>query len=410
MIDEHRVHGEVRYASDVVESHASELKNLLPHLERVVKDGNSALGKMKKNSRKLEAALEQELAGVRTYFVSLQDILREKENEIVSQMKSKASKKEKQSQKHANRLLAALEEAEKCRQVVEDVVETKSPAGDVSLLQRESQIRSRVQTGVHQVEEQVLTVRTRLDEFSSVASFVPDPLLEGHCRELCYVPPSPVQTRQYSSLMGYKDKPMSLPSSRSRSNAVAPEFSSSFNSSSSSSSPSTIAQRPFATFSAPSRSASEFAGILANRSSTVSSVATTKTPSNDVTTSVILPLTEIEGKNLIGPHNSVTAYPHGVWCTSEGTLLVTDCRQHLLRIVTSTGKCLETVGLEGKGDGQFVEPSAVTGASDGSILVVDGKGTGRVQKFSATGEVIKNICVYVCVYICVYASIYGCHF
>ena len=397
MIDDHRIHGEVRYASDIVESHASELRNLLPHLERVVKDGNSALGKMKKNLKKLEVASEREVASVRAYFASLQDILKEKEKEIVMEIGNKANKKDRQSQKHANRLLSALEEAEKCRQVVEDAVETRSPTGDLSLLQRESQIRSRVQAGVRLVEEHVLNVRSRQEELISVAPFVPDPSMEGHCRGLSYASPSSVQTRPVSSVVGDSNTIMPLPPSKSMTNAMATGHSSLLSPLSPASTTTTTPQRSCGTFSAPSRSASEFGGILASRSSTVSAgdaIAIKSPCGEDTTASPYQPLAEIEGKNLIGPHNSVAAYPHGVCCTSKGTILVTDCKHHLFRIITSTGKCLETIGTEGKGDGQFFEPTAIAGTSDGSILVVDGKGTGRVQKFSAAGEIDVNIYKY----------------
>ena len=50
-----------------------------------------------------------------------------------------------------------------------------------------------------------------------------------------------------------------------------------------------------------------------------------------------------------------------------------------------TGKCLEVVGTEGKGDGQFYQPTAAAVDADGNLLVID-KEAARVQKFSCSGE------------------------
>lgn len=98
------------------------------------------------------------------------------------------------------------------------------------------------------------------------------------------------------------------------------------------------------------------------------------------------PAAVIVTKNLIGSCNAVNAYPFGVACTVSGSLLVSDTRHHLFRVLTPTGKCLETLGSEGKGEGQFTEPTGVAVDGEGNILVLDGKNPGRLQKFSAAGS------------------------
>ena len=370
MIDEHRIHGEVRYVSEILDSHVVELRNLLPELKKVTTEGEATVRGVKDNSKKLETVLEAETSRVHSYFSSIRDILKEKEEDIVSEMKSTAKKKEKLSQKHVSRLSNALEEVEKCRQIVEDTVERK--AKDPSLLQAEPHIRARVYASMRQVEEQVLDSKASQDVFCSLTSFSPDPSVESDCRGLHYISSSPIQTRLYSTSLGEDEKRTSHIPSRSRSDAILP--------------PITISgHRPFSTFSTSNRDTSAFSN-LAGRTSTVS--CSKKRTSN---VNLKRPASEISRKNLIGPYNNVTAYPHGVCCLPEGTLLVTDCRHHLFRIVTSTGKCLETIGSEGRGDGQFCEPAAITTDADGSILVADGKGTGRIQKFSTAGNCILSL-------------------
>ncbi len=356
----------------------TELKNLIPDLERVSAEGKVTVSRIKKNSKKLEAALETEVLQVQSYFASMRDILKSKEQEVVSELTNRVSRKEKSTQRHVGRLNKALEEVERCRQVVEDAVERRSK--DPGLLQVESQIYEQVKAGQIQVEEQVGDFKFAQKELSSLSPFLPDPQVEGSCRSIHYTSSSPIQTRSRSSVLSESEL-SSSPVPRIRSVAGL-------------STDSSDAPRPFNTFSSPDKVSSQICRILPHRSSTISTVEKTVKeagPNVDgqALCDIVQPLSNISGKNLIGPYNHITAYPHGVFCLSQGILLVTDCQHHLFRIVTATGKCLETVGTEGKGDGQFCEPSAITGTVDGSILVADGKGTGRVQKFSASGNVLK---------------------
>ena len=50
------------------------------------------------------------------------------------------------------------------------------------------------------------------------------------------------------------------------------------------------------------------------------------------------------------------------------------------------------VGSEGRGDGQFLEPTAAAVDSDGNLIVVD-KEAAKVQKFTCSGE-----CMYMYTY------------
>ena len=81
--------------------------------------------------------------------------------------------------------------------------------------------------------------------------------------------------------------------------------------------------------------------------------------------------------------------PCGVCTGADNTIIITDVLNHCFRILTSTGRCLETIGLEGSRDGQFFEPTAVATNAAGCILVCD-KQPPRVQKFSVAGKMIAD--------------------
>ena len=86
---------------------------------------------------------------------------------------------------------------------------------------------------------------------------------------------------------------------------------------------------------------------------------------------------------------SQNVLPCGVCIGGNNTIIITDSRNHCMRILALTGKCLDVFGSEGKGDGQFVLPNAVAVDTFGNILVVD-KDAPRIQKFSPSGTYISQ--------------------
>ena len=102
----------------------------------------------------------------------------------------------------------------------------------------------------------------------------------------------------------------------------------------------------------------------------------------------LLPPVSIIGKDVLCmglSHECV--YPKGVYCMSDDTLAVTDVFNHCLRLVDTHGKFAKKIGREGRGGGQFKEPSAVVVTPEDHILVAE-RDNPRVQKFSAAGKYI----------------------
>ncbi len=325
---------------------------MLPTVEEVIEAGESSLLGMKAQSNTLRDSLSENLSSVDAYFASLQAILNDRKKSILHSMTSQANWQERIIQRRVVALDLGIDAMKKTKLTVEDTIETRSE--DIKVLLEENRLRSRIRASMKLVKDEMLDCKAEGNELSSIVPFTPDASLKAKCEGIEYT------VRQ-----------------KKRSNT---------------------------TFNSPARSrAGAFIGV-----SPMTTRATSKTISGRMdfkpiidtlpTKSVTLlpatahapincldPIFEIGTKNLIGSYNNVTAYPFGICCTKAGALLVTDTRHHLFRIMTATGKCLETVGIEGKGEGQFLEPTGITVDRDDNTLVLDGKNPGRLQKFSETG-------------------------
>ena len=129
------------------------------------------------------------------------------------------------------------------------------------------------------------------------------------------------------------------------------------------------------------------------KASSITSLPPTPPPavrrfSIDYQPEIIEPILEIGPRSIGGAFfRTVTkeVLPCGVCSGKNNTIVVADIRSSCFTVLTNTGKCLEVIGTEGKGDGQFVEPTAVCMDSEGCIIVAD-KALRRVQKFAPSGE------------------------
>lgn len=68
----------------------------------------------------------------------------------------------------------------------------------------------------------------------------------------------------------------------------------------------------------------------------------------------------------------------GVCVTPDGTVVVSDCDQHCLHVLTPAGTFVRTLGSEGTAGGQFFHPMGVAATKTGHVLVAD-YGNQRVQ-------------------------------
>ena len=371
MLDDHRVHGNVKFASEVLDDHVQDLQKIIPDADSIVASGEGMLLSLKSEIVALNDELTEGTSTVNSYFELLHNILREREKDILSGMKSKAKKKEKRLQKRIKALHQAVEGMKKSKMTLEEAVETRS--NQVGILLEENQLRARVLASMRLVEDETFDCKTLVGGFSYFPTFKIDPSVEGKCRSINYSIDSP-EPRRSQTAFPTTDIDVVQSGTRGRSSAFISHEG--------------RRTRPLSEHEVyPSHMLSTHSPLTIRTTAVNSSIKPLKT------VTVPDPITEIGTKSLIGHYNHVTAYPFGVCCTSqpEGALLVTDAKHHLFRIVTSTGKCLETVGTEGKGDGQFSGPVAIAVDEAGNSLVLDGKNPGRVQKFSNAGEF--NVCL-----------------
>ena len=217
-------------------------------------------------------------------------------------------------------------------------------------------LTGRIQAGMRLVEEEIGDFRkAQEDKVSTISSFTPDPSVEAKCQSIEYT----VERKK-------KRSNTAIENARGRAGAFAGQ------------SPTGRKRNMCKTLSG-SPIIEEVSVLPSLRVLSAAPAAV------HVSINFVQPRAEIGTKNLIGSYNTVSAYPFGVACTRSGSLLVTDSAHHLFRVLTPTGKCLETQGSEGKGDGQFIVPKGIAQDKDGNILVLDGNNPGRLQKFTETG-------------------------
>ena len=81
--------------------------------------------------------------------------------------------------------------------------------------------------------------------------------------------------------------------------------------------------------------------------------------------------------------------PTGVACDPRGTVLVADTHYHRVLRYTPDGELLGEFGSEGDGPGQFMYPTGLAVAADGTLYVSEFGGNDRVQVFGPDGRVLR---------------------
>lgn len=82
-------------------------------------------------------------------------------------------------------------------------------------------------------------------------------------------------------------------------------------------------------------------------------------------------------------------HPCGVCIGMNDCMVVSDMKNHCLRIIASNGKFIDVIGREGKGSGEFEEPCGISVDSQYNILVTQ-RDNPRVQKFSSAGKFLSK--------------------
>ncbi len=100
-----------------------------------------------------------------------------------------------------------------------------------------------------------------------------------------------------------------------------------------------------------------------------------------------------EGRFLSAWGEDVFTQPHDIWISPDDKVYISDCGDHTIRICTTEGEVLQTLGTPGtpgEPGTPFNRPTRAVGSPSGEIFVSDGYGQHRVHRFSAEGELIAS--------------------
>lgn len=368
MISEHRPHGDINYAINVLPLHIKHLRKHLPVASSVMAQGLSAMEALKSIETELKQNDEERVTEVEQYFAEMHRILEERERDILDSFQSEVKHKVKLLSRRHQALHDSVESVRKSMLSIEDIAERRTD--DIKVLIEEDSIKERLHTKMKTVESDIKQSEKSLAPLQLV--FKPDPALETLCKGVgddlqSSGPKFHLIRADTSPTIGSEcslEDPMSKLRAHSTSNVYPTDA---------------------------KRHSLDSAGPL---------LSTQKQPQqptslgklNSITEGEILdPVSEISAKGMVGASKLITPYPFGLAVANDNnTFLVADIKNHCISIVTTTGKFLDRIGSEGKGDGQLLEPTAVATDSAGNIYVAE-KGNLRVQKFSSAGELELSI-------------------
>ena len=99
-----------------------------------------------------------------------------------------------------------------------------------------------------------------------------------------------------------------------------------------------------------------------------------------------------EGRFLRAWGEGIFKMPHCACIGPDGNLYLVDAGDHTVRVFTTEGKLLRTMGTvnDPKEEQPFNKPTGIAFAPDGGFYVSDGYGNSRVHQFSADGKLIRS--------------------
>lgn len=356
MISEHRAHGQINYAVNVLSLHIKLLRKQLPAAKSVVAQGLSAIETIKTHESELKQRDEERVAEVEQYFAEIHHLLEEREREILDSFQGELRHKMKLLAKRRHILQDSIESVRKSMLSIEDVAERR--ADDIRVLIEEDSVKGRLHARMKAMETEIKMTQKSFAPLQ--LGFKPDPAMEMLCKNVggdlhSSEPKFKLVRADTSPTFGDTGNPFNKPRAHSSGDVFHPDVLNmkrgSIDSGDMSNSPQKHRQLPSLT-----------EGEIQE------------------------PACEISAKGLVGASRNMTPCPFGVALANDNnTFLVADIKNHNICIVTTSGKFLDRFGSEGKGDGQFLEPTAVATDLSGNIYVTE-KGSFRVQKFSSTGE------------------------
>ena len=89
----------------------------------------------------------------------------------------------------------------------------------------------------------------------------------------------------------------------------------------------------------------------------------------------------------LGGSRKESVHPCGLCIAANDSIIISDIKNHCLRIIASSGKFIDQISSEGKGSGLFEEPCGMCLDSKGNILVAQRQNP-RIQKFTPSGKFV----------------------
>lgn len=384
MLNGHRMHKDVKFASDALPEHISGLKIALSPTDSMLPEAEQILESLQSDAATIKHTGEEAASHVRSYFSNIQHILTERERQILDGIQTEVTKKEKVLSKQQQSVQEATGEIQNCMTIVRDISETRQD--DIRILLEEQSLRVRINNHLVHLESILGKIKHR-GNISFQKPFELDHAFEGQCKRL-----GEKQSRSFlpssSSSESFESITLPGPASYRRRNVNLSKERGAVSK-----------KKPLAkTRSECVKTNSEGVGypmLEMSSACTPQPIPSFRPRSqsfyeNIPEDAILLPYLEIGPKQLLGSTpRSASVYPSSVCTGKPDCLIVTDSRNHMFCILTPTGKCLESIETERKGDGQFMEPTAVTTDEDGNILMVDKGTTCRIQKYSPSGKALS---------------------
>ena len=375
IVDVHRMHNDIKSASDVLQVRIKSLKKSTAPVNTLLTKANSTLRRLRAEEVSIQKAAEEDMSQVQTYFSHLRNLLEEREKTVCRKIQNHTRRQQEIIANHKQVVDNSMEDVHRSKLTIEDIVQRRQD--DVRVLVEERNIKEKLDSHLHHLET-LLRKAKEGENLTYQSPFVADPDFEAKCRVigLQIDASSPMHMSRHRTLGTPPVKARNTVLSKMRHQDLTKSL--------------TAAEVTQGDFSSTKRLVS--AASLDSDMSSCSEVIlpelrprqSTYVESKDAI--IITPSLIISSSHIIGPTTKSTmAYPCGVCSGKSSTLIVADSKNHMFSILTPTGKCLESIATEGKGDGQFTEPTSVVTDYAGNILVVDKGAPPKIQKFSDSG-------------------------
>ena len=362
MMDKHRTHKNIGFALDFLESHIYSLEQqVIPATDKSVAQANKALTEIESDAKELQNAEEYANESIREYFEKVRSLLAQREEELLNEVLNEAQQKRKAISRIRGDVEKARDSVQKCRDTIAEMENKR--ANDIRIFLEEDHIKTQMQSAIQEVN----AVTGKVSKRTIIPPPFPDDKFEESIKLLGALPHLTTRHTVHS-----------LEFTRLQSRSLDLDV--------------TTEKIPLTTDAKPPVPIRRHQNGKDSPSPNISPMR--REAYRNASSEIRQPILEFGSKTLSGTSlrsKKQEVFPCGVCIGKNNTIIVTNARLHSFCVLTSTGKCIDLVGQEGRGDGQFVQPTAVITDADGNIIVSDL--SPRIQKFSPSGMQL-----YVCTY------------